>query len=168
MGLTVAAARCQSWSNAVADGWIVSHCAPWGMKNTPVLYLKLMDSASKRKKKRCKHLDDWEDGERFGYHTIKRSPILCHQYGGDQNSPFLTKRRSNEGLSISVDWLVNLSIMSILKASGLATAADGFKLWKCTVTAAFIGEIVVFSLLWHIDPLVAMHYTLLTSHCAGK
>lgn len=38
----------------MAKGWIVSHCAPWGMKNTPVLYLKLMDSVSENKKKKKK------------------------------------------------------------------------------------------------------------------
>lgn len=49
MGMAVAARRRQLWSNAMAKGWIVSRCAPWGMKNTPVLYLKLMDSVSKKK-----------------------------------------------------------------------------------------------------------------------
>lgn len=130
MGMTMAARRCQLWSNAMAKGWIVSHCAPWGMKNTPVLYLKLMDSVSENKKKKKKESQqDWEDGEGFGYHTTIRISlplnlfILCYQYGDDQNSLILTKRRSNEGLSISVDWLVNLSIMSILKALGLATVS---------------------------------------------
>lgn len=119
------------------------------MKNIPVLYLKLMDSVSEnnraKKKRRSESLQDWEERGVVGwvgYHTIIRFSlplhlfILCYQYGDDQNSLFLTKRRSNEGLSISVDWLVNLGIMSVLKASGLATVffkkADSFKhvFWK--------------------------------------
>lgn len=135
MAMTMAAGRRQSWSNAVAKGCIVSHCAPWGMKNTPVLYLKLMDSVSentkkrRRRRRRSERLWDWEDGERFGYHTImrvapsSRSLYPSYQCGDDQNSLFLTKRRPNEGLSISVDWLANLGIMSILKALGLATVS---------------------------------------------
>lgn len=84
---------------------------------------------SPKTKKRSESQQDWEDGERFGYHTIIRISlplnlfILCYQYGDNQNSLILTKRRSNEGLSISVDWLVNLGIMSILKALGLATVS---------------------------------------------
>lgn len=49
--------------------------------------------------------------------------ILCYQYADDQNSLFLTKRQLNEGLSISVGWLVNLSVMSVLKALELTTVS---------------------------------------------
>lgn len=131
------------WSNAMAKGWIVSRCTPWGMKNTPLLYLKLMDSVSEKKKKRR------EDGKRFGYLAIKRFSLPLNllsraiNMGADQNSPFLTKRLSNEGLSIPAGWLVNLSIMSNLKASGLATvslcAMHSFK--RLTASRACFEEV---------------------------
>lgn len=74
MEMTTAARRHHLWSNAVAEGWIVSHCAPWGMKNTLVLYLKLMESVSenkdrnkktniKKRRRRQQRLQDWEEEE---------------------------------------------------------------------------------------------------------
>lgn len=83
----------------------------------------------KTKKNRSQHLQDWEEEERVGHRTIISVSlslnvfILRYQYGDEENSLFLTKRLLNEGLSISVDWLVNLGIMSILKALGLATVS---------------------------------------------
>lgn len=190
MGMTMAAGRRQSWSNAMAKGWIVSHCAPWGMKNTLVLYLKLMDSVSENKKKekkiRSERPQDWEDGGEVWiphYYKILPSSQSLNPVLSDQNSLFLTKRRSNEGLSISVDWLVNLSIMSILKAPGLATVSLCVNFSSCPLFKSWwLGACALkmysncfiywgkcsFSLRWPVDPPAAARYAFLTSHSAGK
>lgn len=52
MGMTVACRRCQSWSNTMAKGRMVSRRAPWKMKNASALYFELMDGVSENKEER--------------------------------------------------------------------------------------------------------------------
>lgn len=52
MGMTVACKRCQSWSNTMAKGRMVSRRAPWKMKNASALYFELMDGVSENKEER--------------------------------------------------------------------------------------------------------------------
>lgn len=79
MGMAMASRRCQSWSNAMAKGWIVSCRTPWRMKNTHAHYLELMDSVSENNNKKNRDEragQDWEEGLRSLPHDIIQVPSL--------------------------------------------------------------------------------------------